>query len=231
MSDVLATETFGKGERGDGGRFARQASTFRDWVTADGSSGVSGRGGPLPPLRVAGLPVGAPHGHPARAQGPAGRDRHVDRRPDPRRARLGVHRRARHDRRRAERLGRSCRRPTSRPIPDFDGARHRAGAVGHADRAHRQQRVGRHHRDAELGVRRVRRAPRARPLPRRPARRRSTRSTRASTTTSTTASTGPASRRTPGGLRGGRAPAVRHARRARRAARDRRYLLGDAARR
>jgi putative glutathione S-transferase len=38
MSDVLATQTFGKGERGDGGRFARQTSTFREWVTADGSS-------------------------------------------------------------------------------------------------------------------------------------------------------------------------------------------------
>ncbi len=38
MSDLLATQTFGKGERGDGGRFARQDSRFRDWVTADGSS-------------------------------------------------------------------------------------------------------------------------------------------------------------------------------------------------
>ncbi len=38
MSDLLATQTFGKGERGDGGRFARQSSRFRDWVTADGSS-------------------------------------------------------------------------------------------------------------------------------------------------------------------------------------------------
>jgi len=38
MSDQLATQTFGKGERGDGGRFARQTSSFRDWVTADGSS-------------------------------------------------------------------------------------------------------------------------------------------------------------------------------------------------
>ena len=34
MSDVLATQTFGKGERGDGGRFQRQTSKFRDWVTA-----------------------------------------------------------------------------------------------------------------------------------------------------------------------------------------------------
>jgi putative glutathione S-transferase len=45
MSDVLATQTFGKGERGDGGRFARQASKFRDWVTADGSSGYPAAAG------------------------------------------------------------------------------------------------------------------------------------------------------------------------------------------
>jgi glutathionyl-hydroquinone reductase len=38
MSDVLATQTFGKGERGEGGRFARQTSKFRDWVSDDGSS-------------------------------------------------------------------------------------------------------------------------------------------------------------------------------------------------
>lgn len=38
MSDLLATETFGRGERGDGGRFERQTSSFRDWVTADGGS-------------------------------------------------------------------------------------------------------------------------------------------------------------------------------------------------
>ncbi|MEJ7797716.1 MAG: glutathione S-transferase family protein, partial [Solirubrobacteraceae bacterium] len=38
MSDALATHTFGKGERADGGRFERQTSAFREWVTADGSS-------------------------------------------------------------------------------------------------------------------------------------------------------------------------------------------------
>ena len=38
MSDLLATQTFGRGERGDGGRFNRQVSAFRDWVSADGSS-------------------------------------------------------------------------------------------------------------------------------------------------------------------------------------------------
>jgi len=45
MSDVLATQTFGRGERGDGGRFQRQSSKFRDWVTADGSSGFQAEAG------------------------------------------------------------------------------------------------------------------------------------------------------------------------------------------
>ena len=45
MSDVLATQTFGKGERGDGGRFARQTSAFRDWVTTDGGSGYPAESG------------------------------------------------------------------------------------------------------------------------------------------------------------------------------------------
>jgi putative glutathione S-transferase len=38
MSDVLATQTFGRGERAGGGRFQRQSSKFRDWITSDGSS-------------------------------------------------------------------------------------------------------------------------------------------------------------------------------------------------
>lgn len=45
MSDVLATQTLGKGERGAGGRFARQASAFRGQVTADGSSGFPAQAG------------------------------------------------------------------------------------------------------------------------------------------------------------------------------------------
>jgi glutathionyl-hydroquinone reductase len=45
MSDRLATETFGRGERGEGGRFTRQDSRFRDWVTADGSSGFPAEAG------------------------------------------------------------------------------------------------------------------------------------------------------------------------------------------
>ncbi|MDX6679840.1 MAG: glutathionyl-hydroquinone reductase [Solirubrobacteraceae bacterium] len=38
MSDVLATQSFSRGERADSGRFQRQTSKFRDWVTDDGSS-------------------------------------------------------------------------------------------------------------------------------------------------------------------------------------------------
>src|SRR6476469_5799198 len=45
MSDRLATETFGRGERAEGGRFTRQDSKFRDWVTADGSSGFGAEAG------------------------------------------------------------------------------------------------------------------------------------------------------------------------------------------
>jgi glutathionyl-hydroquinone reductase len=45
MTDVTAEETFGRGERGDGGRFVRQTSRFREWVTADGSSGFPAEAG------------------------------------------------------------------------------------------------------------------------------------------------------------------------------------------
>ena len=45
MSDRLAIETFGRGERAEGGRFTRQDSKFRDWVTADGSSGFAAEAG------------------------------------------------------------------------------------------------------------------------------------------------------------------------------------------
>ena len=56
------------------GEFVRTTSQFRHWVTADGSSGFPRRSRPLPPVRVAGLSVGAPHAHRARPQGAAGRD-------------------------------------------------------------------------------------------------------------------------------------------------------------
>jgi putative glutathione S-transferase len=42
---MSTTATLGEGERGDGGRFKRQSSKFRDWVTADGSSGYPAQAG------------------------------------------------------------------------------------------------------------------------------------------------------------------------------------------
>ena len=56
------------------GRFVRQESAFRRWVTSDGSSGVPGRGRPLPPLRLPRLPVVAPCRYRAPPEGPGGGD-------------------------------------------------------------------------------------------------------------------------------------------------------------
>jgi len=67
MSDALATDTIGKGARGDGGRFARQTSRFREWVTVGGSSGhyyeTHGTINPSAIVPVGPvLELGAPHG-------------------------------------------------------------------------------------------------------------------------------------------------------------------------
>ena len=62
-----------------GGRFVRSAAQCRNWVTADGSPGPSGRGrlqggaGAIPSLCVARLPMGASDADHAPAQGPGGR--------------------------------------------------------------------------------------------------------------------------------------------------------------
>ena len=74
------------------GAFVRQESRFRNWVTADGSSGFAPEAGPLPPVRRAGVPVGAPDDHRPSSDGPRAGDLDLLRRPDPRRARLGVRR-------------------------------------------------------------------------------------------------------------------------------------------
>jgi putative glutathione S-transferase len=42
---MTTTEMLGKGERGEDGRFKRQTSKFREWVTADGSSGYPAAAG------------------------------------------------------------------------------------------------------------------------------------------------------------------------------------------
>ena len=50
-----------------GGKFKRESSKFRNWITADGSAGPDGEGGfeaekkALSPLRGARLSLGAPH--------------------------------------------------------------------------------------------------------------------------------------------------------------------------
>ena len=66
------------------GEFVRTTSRFRSWITADGSSGYRCRTRALPPVRVARLPLGAPHTHRACAERAAGRD-------------LGIRGRACHD--------------------------------------------------------------------------------------------------------------------------------------
>ena len=79
------------------GAFVRQQSRFRDWVTADGTSGFAPEAGRYHLYVVARLPVGAPHDHRPAADGPRGRDLDLIRRPDPRRARLGLHRPGRYE--------------------------------------------------------------------------------------------------------------------------------------
>ena len=56
------------------GTFERIDSVFRDRITADGSSGLQGRGRTLPSLCRAQLPVGAPHHDLSRAQEARRRD-------------------------------------------------------------------------------------------------------------------------------------------------------------
>ena len=154
------------------GEFTRQDSRFRGWVGGGRelreppqAGGLPRAGGPLPPVRLARLPVVPPHRDPARARGPAAR------RPDllcgavSRRARLGVHRRALRGRAAGERraLGRRVhghaarlelhRRGLRAQRPGLPRPHHGAGAVGLRDTEDRQQRVERHH--AHDGPRRL----------------------------------------------------------------------------
>ena len=114
--------------RTEDGRFVAVDSQFRNWVTADGSAGpdrrgrLQGRGRPLPPLRLARLPLGAPHADLPQAQGARGHDRasrsshwHMARaRLGPSSDGAGRHRRP--DARRATPAPDLCARPT-RAIP------------------------------------------------------------------------------------------------------------------
>ena len=158
VDGVWRDDSFDKA-RMEGGRFNRPTTKFRNWITPDGSPGPSGEGGfagrdrPLSPLRVAGLPVGAPHHHlpPSEAAG----ERHLDV------GDLLAHGRERLDLRPAGRLERRLREPDAEAFGNLSAGRcqihrprHRAGAVGQEAQDHRQQRVVRDHPDAELGVRR-----------------------------------------------------------------------------
>ena len=81
VDGVWRDDSFDKA-RTEGGRFNRPTTKFRNWVTPDGSAGPSGEGGfagrsrPLSSLRLARLPVGAPHHHLPQAEGAGGR--HLD---------------------------------------------------------------------------------------------------------------------------------------------------------
>jgi putative glutathione S-transferase len=131
------------------GRFVRQDSRFRDWVTADGSSGYPAEAGRYH-LYVS---LACPWAHRAvilrKLKGLEGAiDMSVV---DPHRDEHGWAFRT-------ERGGtgdrvNGCERPQLRR------ARQRAGAVGQADGPDRQQRVGGHHRDAQRRLRRVRLEP------------------------------------------------------------------------
>ena len=144
------------------GRFVRQASVFRRWVSADGSSGLPAEAGRYH-LYVC---LACPWSHRAVVV------RHVKgleaavsmslRRSVSRRARLGVQRRRVHRPPQRLRLSEPGLRG-DRPRVRRPG--HRAGAVGQRDAADRQQRVGRHHAHVQQRVRGLRQAPR-RPLSR-----------------------------------------------------------------
>ena len=67
------------------GQFVRPDAPFRNWVTPDGATGteragrLQGRARPLPSLRGAFLPLGAPNAHLPRAQRSAIHDQRLDR--------------------------------------------------------------------------------------------------------------------------------------------------------
>ena len=130
------------------GAFVRSSSTFRDWVTADGSLRLSRRGRPLPPLRLARLPLGAPHDHRPPAQGARGRRSRCRSSTRSATSAAGPSRARRAPTATRSTASRFLARGLRRHRPGLPRPRHRAGAVGQADRADRQQRVGRDHPDA-----------------------------------------------------------------------------------
>ena len=122
---------------------------------ADRRGRLPRRVGPLSPLRLLRLPLGAPHADLPRAEGPERARRRRRGASVPGRGRLDL----RH------RLPRRDRRPLGRPAvparglcqrrPGRLGAGHGAGAVGQAARHHRLERVRRDHPHVQLGLRRA----------------------------------------------------------------------------
>ena len=103
-----------------------------------------GRTGPVPPLRVAGLPLGAPRDHRPPAAWPRAGRVDVGRRSDSRRARLGVPRR----RRARSRSGVRLQVPVGgvpADRPDVHRSLHRAVHLGSRHRPARHQQLSRHH--------------------------------------------------------------------------------------
>ena len=105
---------------------------------------LPGRAGPLSPLRLAGLPLGAPRHHRAPPARAGRRDLHVGRRPDPRRARLGLSRGPgiRLDPVNGFHFLTEAYLP---PTRRYTGPLHRALRLGPRDRAPRDQRLPRYH--------------------------------------------------------------------------------------
>ena len=106
----------------------------------------------LPPLRRALVSVGAPHRDLPDAQGARGRGVDVGGRAALWVARLDLRQHAGRDARHRQRHERA-RRGLSPRRPEVHRPRHRAGAVGQGAAHDREQRIGRDHPDAQLGVR------------------------------------------------------------------------------
>ena len=139
---------------------------------------LRGRGRPLSPLRLARLPVGAPHHHLPQAQGAGERRSRCRCRPGTWASRAGPSTRREGSSGDTVNGAAEARRDLSAGRSALHRPRHRAGAVGQEAQHHRQQRVVRDHPHAQFGVRRA--SPTRTPTTIRPALR--ARDRRASTT-------------------------------------------------
>src|SRR5262249_5759438 len=122
------------GERTPDGRFLRPTTSFRNWVTEDGSAGPTGKGGFAAArdryhLYVALLPMGASHRDHAHAPTARRSGLDVDRRTALRPARLVVRDKPGHHSGYRERCQRARRNLSARRAALYR-SRERAGAVG-----------------------------------------------------------------------------------------------------